>query len=286
MYDRGIVSVGLFQWIEAGYGNVSSLLSLVCAAGLEDHVQQCLSRALQATGTKFVKNVTKWQFVQNGRVVDNLDAQKKLFLGCEGTTGMWTPELRGHAILWAECIASVWDDPRAREVQRKFANDRVMQYVFKTSKAVLFKADAPKTPMANAVRTIYVALAVNAPGTADNILLETMRTCRAPEWSDEWCLAVLKALATTPLLPNFAKRYMKARAVAEIAFGVKLPESFSDVIVHKVMAVSAPGPQGNPKTRRSQPPAYKIIQLEPTDIVVPPLKPPTLFAKLVNVFKK
>ena len=277
MYDRGIVSVGLFQWIEANYFNVSSLLGLVCNAGLKDHVMECLDPALRASGAKFVSGPIKWQFILNGKPIEDLEAQKKLFLGCDGLAGSWTPELKGKAVLWAESLAAVWDDPRAREVQRKFANDRIMQYVFKSSRAALFYANAPTTPMANALRAMYVAFAINAPGTADSILVGILRTTKLKEWSDEWCCEILKSLATTKLLPNFAKRYDRARPIVETAYGVKLPTNFNNgVIVQQSIVVTH---QNANNIERPH-----IIQIELQDIIVPVLKQ-TILQKITNIFK-
>lgn len=283
MYDRGIVSMGLFQWIEAGYGGVSTLLGLLCASGLADHVQKCLEPALNASNAKFVRGTTKWQFYQNGKPVDTLDGQKLLFLGCEGSIGTWTPEARGRAVTWAKCLASIWDDPRAREVQRKFANERVMQYVFKTAKVTLFAPEAPKTPMANALRAVYIALAINAPGTADSIIKEAVRANRLVEWSDEWCTSMLRALATTKLLPNFAKRYETARAVAERAYGVQLPMSFSDVFVQKPVTVThTVGPARRVRLNTT---SAKIIELDEVEIAVPVPKK-SIVDRFLGIFKK
>lgn len=273
MYDRGIVSVGLFQWIEANYSTVSTLLGLVCDAGFSAHVQDCLRNVLRLCNAKFVKGTIKWHFVMDGEVVDTTDAQKRLFYGCNGTAGSWTPETRGRAILWAESLASIWDKPEVREVQRKFANDRVMQFVFKTSKAVLFGSSAPTTPYATAIKAVYLALAVNAPGSADSIVLNFVRSTKHKEWSDAWCHDLLKELATTKLLPNFAKRYNKARVEVERILGVKLPSDFHEekettVVVAKLTQV-----------------APKLIQLEPQDIIVP-IPKKGIMDRIAAVFKR
>ena len=223
MYDRMIISCGLIQFGEANIFGVSRLLGEICDAGQESFVQECLKPALQISNCTFRKNHKGiWRFFLGDMEVNSVALQKNLFLGCEGSTGSWTPETKLRAKTWAAAVASVLENDKAGEIQKNYTIDRLMGFVTPEAKKMLFD-DKTSSPWADATRAIYLTFAINAPRVAGDMLNSTKFV--GDKWSQEWCLSLVKRLTFGPMIKIYPIRYDAARPVVENLFGVELPKT-------------------------------------------------------------
>lgn len=223
MYDRMIVTVGIIQWGEANTFAVSRMLGYMCEAGLEAVVQAHLKPALEASGASF-KNTAKgnWRFFIGNLEVNSVALQQRLFLGCDGRKGKWTEESKRHAKLWAASIASVLEDPRTREIQKKYTASRLTGFVAGEAKKALFD-DKTSSPWADALRSIYLTYAINLPRIAGEMFVSAKFV--GEKWSPEWCLCLIKRLTFGPNIKIYPKRYDAMRPVVERLYGITLPKN-------------------------------------------------------------
>jgi len=228
MYDRMIVSVGLIQWGEANNFSVTKMLGLICDSGFEQLVQSCLKPAMEISESSFKKNQKGiWRFFIGNSEVNSLALQQKLFLGCDGRKGSWkSEEQKKYAKTWASSIASVLEDPRTRELQKKFTMDRLMGFVPGNVKKELFD-DKNSSPWSEAIRTIYLTFAINLPRIAGEMFESTKFSGK--KWSPEWCLCLIKKLTLGPNIKIYPKRYDALRPVIETLFEIKLPKTSKEL---------------------------------------------------------
>lgn len=225
MYDQCIVSVGLIQWCETAGYLTSRLLHGVCEAGGAQHLTQALKPALDASGAEFKKNLTgQWRFFLKGKEVTTRTQQQELFLGCDGREGSWTDEARSRARLWALCMANVWTDPKAREVQANFTKPRLMGFIIKDARQLLWDS-TPDTGWNGMLRAAYLSFAANNPQKANDNVVKAAATTMARKWSPDWCIHVLKQLTFGPNIAIYGERYNKIRPWLEKLWsGVELPK--------------------------------------------------------------
>jgi hypothetical protein len=221
MYDRGIVSVGLLQWIEAGQYGVAKLLSRCCEQGHEAFVLERLSPVLTLSGAKFVKTPSGWRFSVGGSHALTLQNQSQLFLGCDGKKTSWTPALKKKAEAWAAALAGLWELEDMRAIHYSHAKIDLTNFFFKNAKQTFSQVD---TPEARATKCLYAVMAVNMPGYTDNLLGKINMSSKHRKLTPEWCGEVTRAMATSSSYPNFKTRFEKSRDYIERAFGVELPD--------------------------------------------------------------
>jgi hypothetical protein len=230
-YDRCVCTSGLIQWCEANQYSVSDMLGVVAGRNLPDI--RALDPALDASNAEFKKNARgRWRFFfrdERGEV-DRLPEQQQLFLlHSSGHRNSWDNASREHAKLWAACISSVWGSPQTRRAQIDYTAPRLMGFVAEPAKTILF---GPQTPAENegftgAVRAGYLSFAANLPAVANTHLQRALDTTKAPRFSEDWCIAVLKQLTFGPKITIYPRRYNAIRPVLERLFSVNLPD-FSD----------------------------------------------------------
>jgi hypothetical protein len=223
MYDRMIMTVGLIQWGEANTFSVSKLLGAICDDGKEHIIQEHLRTALKISNSSFRKNPKGiWRFYMGDSEVNNITLQQQLFLGCNGQKGKWTNELRTYAKTWAAAMASVFEDPKTYEIQKKFTIDRLMGFVSPEAKKLLFD-DKTLSPWADATRAIYLTFAINLPRIAGEMLTSTKFIGK--KWSQEWCISLIKRLTFGPNIKIYPTRYNALRPVIERLFNINLPKN-------------------------------------------------------------
>lgn len=222
MYDRMILSAGLIQWGEANNFFVTKLLGFICDSGLEHIVKDCLTPALEYSGSSLKKNSNGiWRFFIGDVEVNSLALQQKLFLGCDGRKKSWTDEnQKFKAKLWASCIASILEDPLTYEIQKKFTVDRLTGFVSSDVKKILFD-DKTSTPWAEATRAIYLTFAVNLPRVAGEMFRLTKFVGK--KWSEQWCMCLIKKLTFGAGIKIYPGRYNTLRPIIEDLFDVHLP---------------------------------------------------------------
>lgn len=250
MYDRGIISVGIIQWIEAGQFSVSGMLGEVCEVVSEDAVMVPLKPAMDLVGCTFKKNAQgHWRFFFNDAKgeVDSLDKTRILFLGCSGLKGSWTPEAKERAKTWAACVANVWATDEARHAQNAYTRIRLPGFVLPESKAALFGSE-PNDGWVGALRAAFMSFAINLPAVANAQVKAVLPTLAGVDkWSPDWCTAVLKQLVFGPNIAIYPVRYNGIRPVLEHLWGVTLPETAKDLAAWKPGSEPAPTPTVTPE---------------------------------------
>jgi hypothetical protein len=226
MYDRGIVSVGLIQWIEAGQRSVSDMIGCVAEKCGLDYVLLALKPALQASKATFKKLPTnKWRFVlQNGQVVDNDSAAKTLFLGCNGQQGAWEDNTKIYAKTWAASIANIWIGDEACKVQSEYTRQRLMSFVRTEAKHILFD-EAPNESWVGMLRAAFLSFAINLPAVANAQVASAFGKLKSPKWSKEWCIGMLKALTFGAKIGIYPARYLHIKKTLETCWNVTLPSA-------------------------------------------------------------
>lgn len=263
MYDRGISSLGLIQWIEAGQYSVSAMLGNVIEKCGHASVMVPLKPALDASDASFKKNAHgKWRFFFNDDrgEVDSLEKTRALFLSCSGLQGSWTPESTAHAKLWASCLVNVWDNEGARRAQDAYTKPRLLWFVLSDAKATLFDGN-PDESWCGALRAAYLSFAINNPTIANKQLKLAVSTLKSPKWSAGWCTGVIKQLTFGPDIAIYRHRYDAFRPVVERLWGVSLPKSSADLEAWQEPVTEAPKPPTE--------------VLAPDQVVVPPAMPET-----------
>lgn len=282
MYDRGIVSVGIIQWIEAGQYSVSGMLGKVIEDCGEDAVMVPLKPAMDLVGCTFKKNAQgHWRFFFNDNKgeVDSLDKTRILFLGCTGLKGSWTPEAKERAKTWAACIANVWVTEETRHSQNVYTRIRLPGFVLPESKAALFGPE-PNDGWHGALRAAFMSFAINLPAVANAQVKAVVPTLPADQkWSPDWCTAVLKQLVFGPNIAIYPVRYNGIRPVLEHLWGVTLPATAKDLAAWKPGFEPVPTPDPEP-TPVPTPPSTT------TSVVQPSLPGESAGDKLARTIKK
>lgn len=270
MYDRGIISVGVIQWIEAGQYTVSGMLGHVIEKCGADVVMVPLKPALDACGATFKKNAKgQWRFFFNDAKgeVDSLEKTRILFLGCPGLKGTWTPEARARAKLWAACVANVWASEAACRAQNSYTRARLSWFIMADAKKHLFGPE-PDAGWVGALRAAYVSFAVNLPAVANTQLKAAVAELQSPKWSPDWCTGVLKKLVFGSGIGIWPVRYNGIRPVLEKLWGVSLPKTAKDLA-----AWQEPVPTPAPEPEPPAPPAPPVPE-PPVPAPEPPTVPP------------
>lgn len=285
MYDRGIISVGVIQWIEAGQYSVSDMLGHVADKLGVDAVMLPLKPALDLCDASFKKNAKgRWRFFFNDvkGEVDSLEKTRILFLGCTGLKGSWTPEAKQRAKTWAACVANVWSTDEACRAQNSFTRPKLLPwFVLADGKAILFGPE-PEEGWVGALRAAFVSFGVNLPSVANAQLKLAVSTLKSPKWSAAWCTGVLKQLTFGPNIGIYPLRYNGIRPVLEQLWNVSLPKTAKDLQAWQEPVPTVDVPPEAPESPAQPPPDLVTVAPEPTpepppDVpkVTPPQPEPT-----------
>lgn len=227
MYDRGIVSLGAIQWIEAGQFTVSSMLGFVVDKCGPDVVLGPLSQALISSNATFKKNQRgQWRFffLDERGEVDTLKKMQDLFLKCDGRVGSWSEEAKLHAKTWAAGFANIWRSAAACRAQDEYTKPRLSWFVFNDAKRVLFTKGSDEG-WHGVARAAFFAYAINLPKVAnEQVKLEAESSALSPG-TEDWCISLIKRLTFGPNIQIYARRYDEIRPVLEKFWGVLLPKT-------------------------------------------------------------
>jgi len=215
LYDRCILSSGLIQWCEGGQYSVSDMLG---------GVVRKLGSLPSPLPVRFDRNEKgRWRFFfDSGEEVDTTPEQQQLFLQCNGLKGSWTPEAKEHAKQWAAAVATIWEDPKAQQVQVEYTAKRLMGFVLPDARKVL-DAAPPNNPIGKAFKAAYLSFAANNPSWANKHLQRGLQNPYSP-WTTDWLIDILKELTFGPKVTIYPIRYNAIRKVLESMYGVNLPD--------------------------------------------------------------
>jgi len=289
MYDRMILTAGIIQWGEANTFGVSRMLGYMSESGLEQVIHQHLKPALEASGASFKINPKgNWRFFIGNLEVNSVALQQRLFLGCDGRKGSWLESSKRHAKLWAACIASVFEDPKTIEIQKKYTAERLTGFVMADARKALFD-DKTSTTWADATRAIYLTYAINLPRIAGEMYSSTKFVGK--KWSPEWCICLIKRLTFGPNIKIYPKRYEALRPCVERLFGIELPKYASDLNAWEPPLESIIGPNKEGVKSIDQGLLNElndIISNKPKEKATKPLVATTVtnfFNKVISLFK-
>lgn len=275
MYDSGIVSVGLIQWIDAGQHSVDNMLGHVAEVCGIDKVTGPLAPALAASNATFKKDQKTglWRFFDAGGTDDIItnDEERRLFMkGC-GLKGSWTAEARLHAKTWAACLANVWVDAGARQAQIDYTVPRLKSFLASDVRAALYDAE-PNEGWVGAVRAALIQFAVNLPATVATAYRAYKSA--AKKWGPDWSIGLIKAVTTAGPATLWAARYNAIRPILESLYNVNLPATAKDLAAWTAngsnisSTLAAPDPVADPRTPIAtvpslpgEKPADKLIRL-------------------------
>lgn len=250
MYDACIMTVGAIQFCDRGTFAVCDMLGKVAEACGIEYVNNVLAGALQFSGAVFKKNsLGKWRFFldRGATEVNTVALQQKLYLGCSGKRGSFTPANRAQAKTWAAAMASVWDDPRAQEAQIEFTKPKLMGFVYGGGRNLFNDSTVPTIGWAGMLKAAYISFAVNGPEAAQKAVTRALIIEKFPKWSAEWCLDMLHEL-TFAGVDVWPARYNSIRAVLEQQFGVSLPKTAAEL--SKKAWVHTPPPPAIPQEEK------------------------------------
>lgn len=233
MYDRAVVSVGMFQWAEGMYRGVSDLLSAVANAHGPESVLDHLRPALILCNATFERRIDgKWRFhdLTLGEV-DNLGKAQQFFLGCSGLQGDWTPEARLRAKTWAACLGNVFLSDQARRLQTSYARSRLVSYQLTEALQIMNDPAADDSSWAGMIRAAFASFSINNSVVALRQLKSVVDNSKHPKWSPTWCIEVLRSMTFSGLDVG-PHRYDAIRPMLERMWsGVTLPKDY--VALHK-----------------------------------------------------
>jgi hypothetical protein len=238
MYDRCIVSVGLIQWCEARYYLISKLLHVIAENAGAELVTGPLQPALELCCAEFKKNEQgqwRFHFCDERGEVNSLQKQQELFLGSSGDKGgglkgTWTPINKVRAKLWASCMANVWQDPRARQVQNDYTITMLTAFMRREGKAILWDEKVPDDGWPGMLRAAFLTYALNNPARANKHIQVATGRLKSPKWSSAWCIGVLRELTFGPNIAIYSHRYEAIRPWLErLWVGVELPKTAEDL---------------------------------------------------------
>lgn len=224
-YDRCIISLGLIQFCEAGQFGVTNLLGR-CADVDAFMMNNFVTKFPVSVEFKRVPQ-GPYRFHQNGVAVDNLDAQRKLFLGgSPGTKGSWTPETTAHAKDVAAWMANIWNYPLFCRIQAEYTKVRLPSYIMAGAKKALFDGMTANDQFgwAGALRAAFYSFTINLPTVADKSLAKAMQD---PAWAkasdEEKFYMAVKALTFSPGISIYPIRYEGIAPVLNRLFGITAP---------------------------------------------------------------
>ena len=275
MYDAGIVSVGLIQWINAGQHSVDAMLGRVITDCGEEKVFVPLSEALTQSNATFKKNEAgQWRFFnEKGEVSSNAQQRQLFMLGC-GQLGTWHPKAIQHAKMWAAGLANVFADPAAQKAQVDYTVPRLKEFLFGNVRTSLYDG-SPDEGWVACARAAVISFAVNVPGMTAPLYMSYATTTKAKKWSSDWVVGLLKHITFQGPKSNiWLARYNAIRPVLEKLYGVKLPKSTRELSVWSasgihINAVTPP----KPLVQIPPPPAI-IEETVPAQPVSPVILPP------------
>jgi len=260
MYDVCVMTVGVVQWCDR-FHLVSKMLGYVADKCGVQAVSVPLADAMSASGAIFKRNRNaQWRFFQHGVECSTPSQLRNLYFGgSSGLLGQWTESQKLIARKWAAGMANIWNDEKARVAQLEYTKSRISMFTLEDSRKIMLDSNDSWEGLVGATKAIYISYSANNPTTADGLVKAAVFELEGtPEWSEDWCVGIIKKLALDSSIRIWPGRYDKVSKAVNKIFGTKLPES------HNVLATWTP----------SQP--DPLLELEPIDKpVLPDVEPDT-----------
>lgn len=226
MYDVCLWTAGIIQWCNrAPQRSVDKLMGVVARAApdaLAPLRELAGERGYMLRGGDF--------YLGQGMVDDVKEQQRLYFLGASGEKGGWKSEDKEWAKRWCLATQQVLSDPRTHRAQVQYTLPRMVKFfAYKAGKELFHKA--PKSPIGQAWRALYLSFAANNPAKAAEAVEEATRDSagKMEPWTESWLANMARHLTFDPGISIYPHRYNKIRPVIEKLWGVDLPDTASDV---------------------------------------------------------
>jgi hypothetical protein len=232
MYDAGIFSAGLIQWIESGQYSVSEMLGYIVRK--TPSLAGVLNQALEARNCTLKANANgriRFFFRSGTEEVDTLREQQELFLyQSTGKRGSWNQASKDWAKGWVAEVSNFLEMPEAREGQIAFTLPKLVTYfVMKPVIPILFSTPEENSGRLAALRAIYLSYAANNPLNAAKSFEQGLSKISGPMTSEEGMTTILRELVFHSGFTIWPERYNKIRPVVERLFGVDIPDLATDL---------------------------------------------------------
>jgi hypothetical protein len=225
MYDAGICSVGLIQWIDAGQHSVDNMLGEVVAQCGIEKVNGPMVAAFAQSGASFKQDASgNWRFFNAAGDALTNDQMHKLFMNGPGTKGSWTDVNKLYAKTWAAAFANVFADPGAQKAQVDYTAPRLKSFLVSGVGSELYDG-TPSTGWTGAARAAMVSFAVNLPAVVGAQYNAFAKATKSAKWSSDWVIGLLKQVTFAGPTALWPARYNAIRPVIEKLFGVELPQT-------------------------------------------------------------
>jgi hypothetical protein len=226
MYDSCLWTAGIIQWCNrAPQRSVDKLIGVVARAA-----PSSLGPLKELAGERGYV-MRGGDFYVGGSMVDDVGEQKKLyFQGSTGEKKQWQDEDKEWAKRWCLATQQVLADSRTHQAQVKYTLTRMVKFfAYKAGKEVL--SSAPKSPVGQAWKALYLSFAANNPAKAAAAVEEAVRDSagRMEPWTEPWLANMARHLTFDPGISIYPHRYNKIRPVIEKLWGVDLPDTAADV---------------------------------------------------------
>lgn len=176
-YDRGVITTGAIQVIEAGSFGVTELLGF-CKNKVQylneddnDPLFQALAEHIK--GWILVRTSSgkyRWQQKGTTNIADTIDESRQVYLaGASGLKGTWTKDQTDYAKETVRLIANLWQDPLWREAQKEYLSPRLWSFAMQSSKVILFDKTYESRPFYAATKALFISFSINSPAKTDQI---------------------------------------------------------------------------------------------------------------------
>jgi hypothetical protein len=229
MYDSGICSTGIIQWIESGQYSVSDMLCQL--VDIDRQLIKPVDDLCSTINLSFKKNQkSRCRFFFNDvrGEVDRLEEQRQMFLlNSTGKVGTWDDDSTEYAKQWVISIASIFENEIAKKEQLKFTAKRLSWFCLPFAKGLINQA--PDSNIGRAFKAAYLSFAANNPTIANKHLEVGVKNNPYQAWSIDWFIFILKELTFGPGITIYPGRYDKIRPVIEKLYGINLIDFSSDL---------------------------------------------------------
>lgn len=226
MYDVCLWTAGIIQWCNrAPQRSVDKLMG---AVALEAPAAMAPLKELADERGYVMRG---GDFYLSGSMVSDIEEQKKLyFQGSTGEKKGWQDEDKEWAKRWCLATQQVLSDPKTHQAQVKYTLTRMVKFfAYKTGKELLTRA--PRSPLGQAWKALYLSFAANNPAKAAEAVEEAVRdsTGKLEPWTEPWLANMARHMTFDPGISIYPHRYNKIRPVIEKLWGVDLPDTAADV---------------------------------------------------------
>lgn len=216
MYDRCVLSVGVFQFCE-GCGLTTKLLTRIQKVAPESIIG--LTTKLAEIKGHPVTFVDGRFYEMGGKPVTTVADKQAFYLGCNGKVGSWkTQQQKDTATAVGKAFSEMLREPRTYTEHLAYCKDMLPMFQMAYARKILFPNGFVQDGYEGAVQALFMSFAANLPLVASNAL-ERIASKPKNTWLVEFARSVVygSGVAIYPL------RYEVIRPIIGKLYGVMPP---------------------------------------------------------------